>query len=169
MIDWAKHGICGRGVLLDLVLYYTESDADLPYDPFTSHPISVAELEACAKKQGVEFRSGDILILRVGFIRKYNTVTNEERAALGSKEETLYVICVSLFSKTEYSLPSAGIEQSEDMKRFLWCESLVLCCSHYPDNLECRDNHFAAVASDQPALEVCPHQDLPQTLLIIAY
>ena len=31
---------------------------------------------------------------------------------------------------------SAGIEQTEDMKRFLW------------------DNHFAAIASDQPALEV---------------
>ena len=31
---------------------------------------------------------------------------------------------------------SAGIEQSEDMKRFLW------------------DNHFAAIASDQPSLEV---------------
>lgn len=33
---------------------------------------------------------------------------------------------------------SAGIEQTEDMKRFLW------------------DNHFAAIASDQPALEVRP-------------
>ena len=35
---------------------------------------------------------------------------------------------------------SAGIEQTEDMKRFLW------------------DNHFAAIASDMPALEVrlCP-------------
>ena len=31
---------------------------------------------------------------------------------------------------------STGIEQCEDMKRFLW------------------DNHFAAIASDQPALEV---------------
>ena len=31
---------------------------------------------------------------------------------------------------------SAGIEQSEEMKRFLW------------------DNHFAAIASDMPSLEV---------------
>ncbi|KAG5734048.1 hypothetical protein E4T56_gene9465, partial [Termitomyces sp. T112] len=119
--NWAKHGICGRGVLLDLVHFYTEGGKDLPYDPFESHPIGVADLEACAKKQGVEFRPGDILLLRAGFIRKYNTTTNEIRAVLGSKEETF-----------------AGIVNSIDMKRFLW------------------NNHFAAVASDQPALECWP-------------
>ena len=46
---------------------------------------------------------------------------------------------------------SAGIEQSEEMKRFLW------------------DTHFAAVASDQPSLERWPTPDgvphLHQTLL----
>ncbi len=35
------------------------------------------------------------------------------------------------------ALRSAGIEQTENMKRFLW------------------DNHFAAIASDMPSLEVC--------------
>lgn len=47
---------------------------------------------------------------------------------------------------------SAGIDQSDDMKRFLWyahrLSSSVLIL------MECRNNHFAAVASDQPALEV---------------
>ena len=46
---------------------------------------------------------------------------------------------------------SAGIEQSEEMKRFLW------------------DNHFAAAASDMPTLERWPTPDgvphLHQTLL----
>ncbi|KAG6902648.1 hypothetical protein C0995_013773 [Termitomyces sp. Mi166 len=118
--NWAKHGICGRGVLLDLVRFYTEGGKDLPYDPFDTHAIGVADLEACAKKQGVEFRQGDILLLRVGFIRKYNTTTNQIRAALGSEEETL-------------------------------------------------NNHFAAVASDQPALERWPAPEgthhLHETLL----
>ncbi|KAG6856052.1 hypothetical protein H0H87_008066 [Tephrocybe sp. NHM501043] len=91
-LDWAKHGICGRGVLLDLVDFYTEGGSkELPYDPCATHAIHVADLEACAKKQGVEFRQGDILLLRVGFINKYNTTTNEIRAALGSKPETLLV------------------------------------------------------------------------------
>ena len=48
-------------------------------------------------------------------------------------------------------LHSAGIEQSEEMKRFLW------------------DTHFAAVASDQPSLERWPTPEgvphLHQTLL----
>ncbi|KAF8069223.1 hypothetical protein FPV67DRAFT_1111192 [Lyophyllum atratum] len=131
---WAKHGICGRGVLLDLVRFYTEGGKELPYDPFTSHAIGVADLEACAKKQGVEFRQGDILILRVGFIQKYNTTTNEARAELGAKEEHC-----------------AGIDNSDDMKRFIW------------------NNHFAAVGSDQPALECWPPAEgthhLHQTML----
>ncbi|KAJ7490914.1 putative cyclase-domain-containing protein [Mycena latifolia] len=121
--NWATHGICGRGVLLDLVSHQTSLAANktLPYDPWTTHPISVAELEACAEAQGVKFRRGDILILRVGFIKKYYEASQTERDALRTKPETL-----------------AGIEQSEDMKRFLW------------------NNHFAAIASDMPTLECWP-------------
>lgn len=96
-IDWANHGICGRGVLLDIVRYYSgELDGtgspgltELPYDPWTTHGLTVAELEACAEKQGVKFRQGDILILRVGFIRKYQNATQEARDALAARPETL--------------------------------------------------------------------------------
>ncbi|KIK51743.1 hypothetical protein GYMLUDRAFT_208428 [Collybiopsis luxurians FD-317 M1] len=123
MQNWANHGICGRGVLLDMVRFYTAGTPPkkLPYDPWATHGFTVADLEACAAKQGVKFRQGDILLLRVGFIQKYQNATQEERDALSGKPETL-----------------AGIEQSEDMKRFLW------------------NNHFAAIASDQPALERWP-------------
>ncbi|KAJ6567080.1 putative cyclase-domain-containing protein [Mycena capillaripes] len=120
MQNWADHGICGRGVLLDLVNFLSK-DGVLAYDPWTTHPITVKELEACAEAQGVKFRRGDILILRVGFIKKYYESTQEARDALRGKPETF-----------------AGIEQSEEMKRFLW------------------NNHFAAIASDQPALESWP-------------
>ncbi|KZV67766.1 hypothetical protein PENSPDRAFT_653781 [Peniophora sp. CONT] len=119
--NWAQHGICGRGVFLDLVDYYTKNGGTLPYDPWAKHAITVAELESCAKAQGTTFRQGDILILRVGFIQKYNRESNEARVALAGRPETF-----------------AGIEQSENMKRFLW------------------NNHFAAIASDQPALEAWP-------------
>jgi hypothetical protein len=85
LLDWAQHGeviqlinrgreliisagICGRGVFLDLVKYYTENGTKpLPYDPWSSHAIPLADLQACAKKEGVEFRQGDILVLRMGF------------------------------------------------------------------------------------------------------
>jgi len=119
--NWASHGICGRGVLLDLVGYHTRNGGDMPYDPWVTHAISVADLREVAAHQRVQFRHGDILLLRVGFIQKYNRVTSAEREALQSRPETF-----------------AGIEQGEEMKRFLW------------------NNHFAAIASDQPALERWP-------------
>ncbi|CAL1711698.1 unnamed protein product [Somion occarium] len=126
--NWAQHGICGRGVFLDLVSYYTSGGVPLPYDPWTTHAIALKDIQDCAKKQGVEFRQGDILLLRMGFIQRFNSATPEERLSFHGKPETF-----------------AGIEQSEDMKRFLW------------------NNHFAAVASDQPALERWPTpQGTPQ-------
>jgi hypothetical protein len=53
-----------------------------------THCITVAELESCAKAQKVEFRPADILIIRVGFMKKFNESTREDRAALGEKPET---------------------------------------------------------------------------------
>ena len=88
-IDWANHGICGRGVLLDLVSYYTKNGGDMPYDPWNTHAIPVADLEAVAKHQNVQFHRGDILLLRVGFIQKYYKVAQSERDGLRGRRETL--------------------------------------------------------------------------------
>ena len=93
MQDWAQHGICGRGVLLDLVEFYTNAGAKpLPFDPWATHAIPVSDLEACAKSQGVVFKQGDILLLRVGFMLRFSTASKEEREALGAKAETLCVL-----------------------------------------------------------------------------
>jgi hypothetical protein len=73
---------------LDLVTFLSK-DGVLPYDPWTTHPITVKQLEACAEAQGVKFRRGDILMLRVGFIKKYYESTQESRDSLRGKPETL--------------------------------------------------------------------------------
>lgn len=63
-------GICGRGVLVDLVKFYTDNGTKpLPYDPWTAHSVPVKDIKAAAQKQGIEFRTGDILLLRMGFIQ----------------------------------------------------------------------------------------------------
>jgi len=133
--NWANHGICGRGVLLDMVRYWETKGT--PADPWTDRAITSKELQECAKAQRVTFRQGDILLLRVGFIRKYYESSNEERDKLAD-----FDVQLSKF---------AGIEATDDMKRFLW------------------NNHFSAIASDQPTLEVWPtpegHVHLHQTLL----
>ena len=90
--DWAQHGICGRGVLLDLVSFYTSGSNDLSalsYDPWQTHAITVSDLEACAKKQGVEFKRGDILLYRMGFTKRYYEALPGERDGLSGKPETL--------------------------------------------------------------------------------
>jgi hypothetical protein len=71
------------------VRFYTASGSELPYDPWTTHAITVGELEACAKCQGTEFRQGDILIIRIGFIQKYYASCQEAKDALSAREETL--------------------------------------------------------------------------------
>lgn len=86
MLDLAKHGICGRAVLLDIVEFYTADGSALPYNPWSSHPFTVADLEECAKKEGVVFRRGDILLLRGGFTQKYYTSIDEERQYLVTRK-----------------------------------------------------------------------------------
>ncbi|KAL4065068.1 hypothetical protein J3A83DRAFT_4435575 [Scleroderma citrinum] len=117
--NFAKHGICGRAVLLDLVEYYTsDTGSELSYDPWSPHALSVADLEACARKEGVVFRQGDILLLRVGFIQKYYASSIEEKHYL--------------------AVSRSGIRQLGSREdRF-------------------RNNHFAAIASDQPSMERWP-------------
>lgn len=78
-------------MFLDIIEFYETSGTPLPYDPWKDDPIPVATLKACAEKQGVTFRQGDILLLRMGFIQKYYLSNQEGRDALGSKPETLYV------------------------------------------------------------------------------
>jgi hypothetical protein len=73
---WAKKGIVGRGVLLDV---YSWSQSSQPYDPFTKYAITAADLEACAKAQGVTFRVGDILLVRTGWVATYLSLTPSQK------------------------------------------------------------------------------------------
>ena len=95
----------------------------LSYDPWSDRGFSVAELQACAESQGVEFRHGDILIIRVGFTKRFTEASKDERRNIPG---TLLVISNSrlsldaFFKKRFLLFYSAGVEQGEEMKRFLW-------------------------------------------------
>ena len=78
--------------------FYTSAGSPLPYDPISTHGIPVADLEACAKKQGVKFRRADILILRIGFIQKYMSLSQSAKDELGAKTETLSVQIILSYS-----------------------------------------------------------------------
>jgi hypothetical protein len=54
----------GRGVLID---YYSHAkEIGLDYEPWSYHKISVADIKTIAEKCGIEFQTGDILLLRTG-------------------------------------------------------------------------------------------------------
>lgn len=90
-------------MLLDLVEFYTDGgQKPLPYDPWKTHPIPVTDLEACAKKQGITFKQGDVLLLRVGFMQRFGAASKDEREDLGAKEETLFVSFFCLLANEEY-------------------------------------------------------------------
>ncbi|KAH0848648.1 hypothetical protein FOPE_02556 [Fonsecaea pedrosoi] len=97
---WADKGIVGRGVLIDYFEFTGRS-----YDPHQSHPISVQSIRACARAQGIEFRYGDILILRTGFIWKYNSLDSRGREELAKIPG--------------HELGTPGVEQTEEMLDFL--------------------------------------------------
>lgn len=64
--------------------WYTRNVDSLPYDPWKKHGVPLADVKACAAQQGVKFRHGDHLIIRMGFTQKYWNATMEEKAVITS-------------------------------------------------------------------------------------
>ncbi len=101
---WAREGIAGRGVLVDLVPHV----GALPdgYDPSDSPPtVSVAMLESALEAQGVALEFGDILLLHTGFLewyRRQERSVREQMRAAGPQVQAV------------------GVEHSESVARFLW-------------------------------------------------
>ncbi|KAI4734232.1 hypothetical protein E4T50_15221 [Aureobasidium sp. EXF-12298] len=63
-------GIVGRGVLIDYVAYAARHKIE--YSPTDYHAITLQAIQQAAEEQGVEFRRGDILLVRSGLIKWYN-------------------------------------------------------------------------------------------------
>jgi len=80
--EFAREGIIGRGVLLDLSAAYRAQlaegrTADELY-------FGAADLRAAAAAAGIEVQPGDVLCLRTGWMERYLAADPEERAALVS-------------------------------------------------------------------------------------
>lgn len=99
---WAKRGIVGRGVFLDVFDWATKERS---YDPFTMHCITADDLRACAKAQNIEFRTGDILLVRTGWLHKYNSLSQQQKSDQSKLEVLQHAY--------------AGLEASDSMKDFL--------------------------------------------------
>ncbi|KAK5033584.1 hypothetical protein LTS07_003889 [Exophiala sideris] len=100
--NMARHGIVGRGVLLDWREYAKRKG--IKYSPFASHAIPLKQLLEVAESQRVDFLPGDILLIRTGWTEEYDKLTNDEKMHLGRREQRCFV----------------GVEASEEMIRWHW-------------------------------------------------
>jgi kynurenine formamidase len=101
----ARRGIAGRGVLLD-VARHLEGRGE-PIDYTTSAVIDRAALEACRAAHGVEVRTGDILLVRTGWLHWYaTTATPDQKRTMAGDAMT--------------QLRAPGIGPDEEMAEYLW-------------------------------------------------
>jgi hypothetical protein len=113
---WARKGIVGRGVLLDIGRWREAQGRPLRYD--YADPIELEDMDACLDAQGVALEPGDVLLLRTGWIEWYESLSTDERSDAGQ------------------AVP--GIRPGKKTAAWLW------------------NKHIAAIAADNPAVELMP-------------
>jgi kynurenine formamidase len=88
-------------VLLDYASWADKNG--ITYNAASTHKITYEDLEQIAKDENVELRSGDLLMVRTGWIKWYNNASPEDRVE-GSKTHHNYI----------------GVEGTEKSLEWLW-------------------------------------------------
>ncbi|MGE3857988.1 MAG: cyclase family protein [Dehalococcoidia bacterium] len=115
----SRHGIVGRGVLLDLPRHLARRGT--PLTPRTRVPVDGALLEEIAAAQGVAFQPGDILLLRTGFLAWWQSLDQPERDALHG---TLH--------PNEGGIEWAGLDAHRETAAWLWDHQVASVCADNP-------------------------------------
>jgi kynurenine formamidase len=122
---WARHGIIGRGVLVDVPRFMERGSRAYALDERA--PIGPSLLEAILEDQGVAPETGDILLLRTGWLAWYLELDAGARQALRGS-----------LHPGEGGLHCPGLDPTRATAAWLW------------------DHGVAAIAADNPALEALP-------------
>ncbi len=111
---WARRGIAGRAVLLDIGRYLERRGE--PLDFTSDRRITVDELEACRAEQDVRIEPGDVLLLRTGWTEWYETLDAPARTALANMA----------------TFQAPGIAAGETMAEYLWNLHICAIASDLP-------------------------------------
>lgn len=109
---WARTGIVGRGVLVDIPRH--RAGAGRPWDPLAPTAISAAEVADALGAQAVEHRPGDVLCVRTGWVAAYLDAREDDHRRVAA-ERTF-----------------AGLAADEAMARFLWDGRFVAVTADNP-------------------------------------
>ena len=82
---WARRGIAGRGVLADAARWRERQGRPLQVD--ATQYIEPEELMATLEAQGTQVQTGDILLVRTGYVAWYRTLDVEQRKAASQRNE----------------------------------------------------------------------------------
>lgn len=137
---WARRGIVGRGVLVDLLEYRRSLGNPLSMNDSDSVPAS--ELAEAIARSRVEILPGDILLLHTGWIEWYADAGQEARDALAS------------------DLRSPGLAPSEELFELLWDLHLSAIAADNP-SVEVWPPRHMAVSSGVAHLSLLPLLGLP--------
>ncbi|HLI24529.1 MAG TPA: cyclase family protein, partial [Acidimicrobiales bacterium] len=99
---WARRGLAGRGVLIDVEAVLRGRDP--AYHPGTSCAVTVEDLEAGRRLAGVEWQPGDVLLLHTGFLHWYTQQQAPVREKMAAGED----------------FAAVGLERSEAIVEYLW-------------------------------------------------
>ncbi|KAK0955708.1 hypothetical protein LTS01_023229 [Friedmanniomyces endolithicus] len=81
-----RGGFVARGVFIDFRKWADEQGRK--FDPFNDDKISIEDIETVAKKQGVEFKAGDVIIIRSGFTEALTGQSGEKQNELMGTHRT---------------------------------------------------------------------------------
>jgi len=102
---WSKHGVVGRGILLDVHTYLLKNPSSPQYDPFETNSITLSTLLAVANAQNTTIKHGDILFIRSGYTTTFNKKTPEELQQYVDRGQPPQF---------------GGVEQSEEILEWIW-------------------------------------------------
>ncbi|KAJ5772467.1 hypothetical protein N7520_002996 [Penicillium odoratum] len=110
--SWAPRGLAGRGVLID---YFSYAQRDgLHVQHFSPHAISLESVLRIAREEGIEFRTGDVLFLRTGYVAAYKELDQAGRERVADVREW------------------CGLGQSRETTEWLWERQFAAVASDSP-------------------------------------
>lgn len=109
---WAKRGIAGRAVLLDMSAHLDSLGAHAGQ----SVAFAPEDLERVLDRTGLSLEQGDVLLIHTGFLRWYLEQPDTVREAISDRA----------------NLTAAGIEHSEAMAAWLWDSGIAAIASDSP-------------------------------------
>jgi kynurenine formamidase len=108
----ARRGIAGRGVLVDAARHFERQGKTIHCTG--SDVITIKDLETILAEQKTRLRGGDILLVRVGWLKSYLASSAEERV------------------KVAQSPNAPGVEATTKMAQWLWDRRIAAVASDSP-------------------------------------